>query len=58
MSQQPDFELLSREERTLLAIQALKSNPSLSQKRAASIYNVPRSTLRAQRARQMSQRNT
>ncbi|KAF1354353.1 hypothetical protein EJ07DRAFT_133183 [Lizonia empirigonia] len=45
MSQQPDLELLPREDRVILAIQAIKSDASLSQQRAAAIYNVSRSTL-------------
>ena len=51
MSQQPDLELLPREDRVIQAIQAIKSNASLSQRRAATIYNVPKSTLRTRRAR-------
>jgi hypothetical protein len=56
MSQQPDLELLSRTERITLAIQAMKSDASLSQRRAAAAYNVPESTLRRQRAKPASTR--
>jgi hypothetical protein len=45
MPQQPDLESLSREDRVILALQAIKSNAPLSQRRAAAIYNVPQSTL-------------
>jgi hypothetical protein len=38
-------ELLSRDQRILLAIQALKSDASLSQRHVAALYSVPRSTL-------------
>jgi hypothetical protein len=40
MSQQPDLELLPREDRIILAIEAIESNVLLSQRRAAAIYNV------------------
>jgi hypothetical protein len=58
MSQQPDLELLSRAERITLAIEAIKSNASLSQRRAAAVYNVPETTLRRQRAKPASERVT
>jgi hypothetical protein len=58
MSQQPDLELLSRAERITLAIQAIESNASLSQRRAAAVYNVPETTLRRQRAKPASERVT
>jgi hypothetical protein len=45
MSQQPDLELLPREDRIILAIQAMKLDASLSQQRAAAIYNIPQRTL-------------
>jgi hypothetical protein len=45
MLQQPNLELLSRAERITLAIQAMKSNTLLSQRRAAAVYNVPKTTL-------------
>jgi predicted RNA polymerase sigma factor len=47
MPQQPDIELLPREKRITLAIQAIKSNAKLSQRRAADAYNVPETTLRS-----------
>jgi hypothetical protein len=56
MSQQPDLELLSRAERITLAIQAIKSNALLSQRRAAAVYNVPENTLRRQRVKPASKR--
>jgi hypothetical protein len=40
MPQQPDLESLSREDRVILALQAIKSDAPLSQRRAAAIYNV------------------
>jgi hypothetical protein len=40
-----DVKLLSRDQRVLLAIQALKSDASLSQRHVAALYSVPRSTL-------------
>jgi hypothetical protein len=58
MSQQPDLELLPREDRIILAIQAIKCNKELSQRRAATIYNVPESTLRTQRAKTTSRRDS
>jgi hypothetical protein len=57
MSQQPDIESLSREDRLVLALQALESDASLSQRRAADIYNVHESTLRNRRARTASRRD-
>jgi hypothetical protein len=56
MSQQHDLELLPRTERITLAIQAIKLDASLSQRRAAAVYNVPESTLRRQRAKPASTR--
>jgi hypothetical protein len=58
MSQQPDLELLPREDRIILAIQAMKSDVSMSQRRAAAVYNVPESTLRTRRAKTTSQHNS
>jgi hypothetical protein len=58
MSQQPDLELLPREDRIILAIQAMKSNPTISQRRAAAIYDVAESTLRTRRAKTTSQRDS
>jgi hypothetical protein len=57
MSQQPDLKLLPREDRIILAIEAIESNALLSQQRAAAIYNVQESTLRTQRAGKPSQRD-
>jgi hypothetical protein len=57
MLQQHDLELLPREDRIILAIQAMKSNASLSQRRAAAIYNVQESTLRTRRAGKASRRD-
>jgi DNA-binding Lrp family transcriptional regulator len=57
MSQQPDIESLSREDRLILALQALKSDASISQRRAADIYNVHESTLRNRRAGIASRRD-
>jgi hypothetical protein len=56
MSQQDDLESLPRTERIILAIQAMKSDASLSQRRAAAAYNVPETTLRRQRAKPASTR--
>ncbi|KAF2272002.1 uncharacterized protein EI97DRAFT_485563, partial [Westerdykella ornata] len=50
MSQPRNVELLSCEERIIMAIQAIKRDPNLSQRCAASIYNVSECTLRARRA--------
>ena len=58
MSQQPNLELLSREDRVVLAIQAIKSNALLSQRRAAALYNVPQSTLSKRRATTLARRDT
>jgi hypothetical protein len=58
MSQPYNLELLSREDRTSLAIQAIKNDPSLSARRAAAIHNVPESTLRARRAGRSSRRDS
>jgi DNA-binding transcriptional regulator YiaG len=51
MLQQIDLKLLPREERINLAIKAIKSNANLSQRRAAAVYEVPKSTLRRQHAK-------
>ena len=53
----PDLELLSREDRIVLAIQAIKSDALMSIRRAAATYNVPESTLRHRRAGRTSQRD-
>jgi hemin uptake protein HemP len=57
MLQQHDLELLPREDRIILAIQTMKSNALLSQRRAAAIYNVQESTLRTRRAGKASRRD-
>lgn len=57
MSQQPNLELLSREDRIVLAIQAIRLDASLSQRRAAAIYNVPQSTISDRRARTAARRD-
>jgi hypothetical protein len=58
MSQQLDLELLSREDRIILAIQAIKSDATISQRRAAAIYDVPRATLHDRRAKSTSRRDS
>jgi hypothetical protein len=45
MDQQLDLELLLKEERIKLALQAIKKPQELSERRAAIVYNVPRLTL-------------
>jgi hypothetical protein len=57
MSQQPNIELLPREDRIILAIQAMKSNALLSQRRAAAMFNIQESTLRRRRAGKTSRRD-
>ena len=56
MLQQINLKLLPYKERIKLAIKAMESNANLSQRRAATVYNVPESTLRRQRAKPASQR--
>ena len=51
MLQQINLKLLPYKERIKLAIKAIESNANLSQRRAATVYNVPESTLRRQRAK-------
>ena len=58
MDQQPDLELLPKEERIKLALQALKSSQELSVRRAAVVYKVPETTLRRRRAGTQSTRDT
>jgi hypothetical protein len=53
----PNLELLSCEDRILFALQAIKCDASLSIRRAAAIYNVPRSTLGDQRTGMTAQRD-
>ena len=55
----PDhLELLSLEERVILAVQSMKSDASISARHAALVYNVPRTTLRRRRVGTHSQRDT
>ena len=56
MTEQPDLESLPREDRIILAIQATKSNASLSQRRPAALYNVPQSTLSNRHAKTAARR--
>jgi hypothetical protein len=58
MSQQPDLESLLNEDRILLAIKALNSDATLSERRAAAMYRVSRTTLRDRRAKTASRRDT
>ena len=57
MPQLPNLESLSRADRLILAIQAIKSDTSLSQRRAAATYNVPQSTLSTRRAKTPARRD-
>jgi hypothetical protein len=57
MSQPPDLELLSTEDRVIQAIQAIKSDALLTRRRAAHLYNVHESTLRNRRAGKASRRD-
>jgi hypothetical protein len=45
MDQPPSLESLSKEDRIKLALQAIKKSQELSVRRAAVIYNVPRTTI-------------
>jgi DNA-binding transcriptional regulator YiaG len=45
----------SKECQVQIALQALKQDATLSQRRAAALYNVPKTTLRNQRAGRPSQ---
>ena len=58
MSQLPNLELLSTEDRVIQAIQAMKSNASLTQRQAAHRYDIHESTLRNRRAGKASRRDT
>jgi hypothetical protein len=58
MPQQHDLELLSKEDRVILAIEARNSNRSLTLQRAALLYNVHESTLRHQYTGRTSRRDT
>ncbi|KAH7394837.1 hypothetical protein BKA66DRAFT_567224 [Pyrenochaeta sp. MPI-SDFR-AT-0127] len=46
MPQQPDLQPLSREDRVILAIQAIKSDASITQRQVAALYDVGESTIR------------
>jgi hypothetical protein len=58
MDQPPDLGSLSKEEKIKLAFQAIKKPQELSVRRAAIVYNVPRSTLQDRRAGTRSTRDT
>jgi hypothetical protein len=58
MSQPLDLESLSRQDRVILAIQAINSDASLSQQRAAALYDVPQSTLSTRRAKTTARQDT
>jgi hypothetical protein len=51
------MESTSNESRIILAIEALKNDPKLTERAAASIYNVPRTTLADRRAGKLSRRD-
>ena len=53
-----NMESNSLETRIILALQALKNDPSLSTRRAAIVYNVPRLTLRDRQSGRQSRRDT
>jgi hypothetical protein len=57
MSQQRNAQPAYTEGDIILAISNITSNKALSVKRAAAIYNVPRTTVRRRRARQRSRRD-
>jgi hypothetical protein len=46
MDRPPDLELLPKEDRVKLALQATKNPQNLSVRRAADVYKVPKSTLK------------
>ena len=58
MPGQPDIESLSREHRIILATKKIESDPLLSVRRAAAIYNAAESTLRMRRAGRTSRRDS
>ena len=58
MDQPLDLESLSKEDRVKLALQAIKKPQELSVRRAAIVYNVPRTTLQRRRAGKQSTRDT
>ncbi|OWY51599.1 putative transposase [Alternaria alternata] len=58
MSQPPNLDLLSTEDRVILAIQAIRSDSSLTQRRAAHVFSGHESTLRNRRAGKASRRDS
>jgi hypothetical protein len=57
MSTPTNAQLTLDEARIQLAIQAINQDPTLSERRAAAIYNVPQKTLSNRRARKVSRRD-
>jgi hypothetical protein len=53
----PDMELLSREDRIVLAVDLLKSDASLSVRSVAARFCIPESTLQSRRARTPARRD-
>jgi hypothetical protein len=58
ISQQLVMESTSNESRVILALQALRNDPKLSVRKASTIYNTPRTTLRRRQAGKPSQAET
>jgi hypothetical protein len=58
MPPQIDLDLLSPEDRIILALEAMKSDALLSERRAAEIYQINRRTLSNRRAGMTSRRDT
>ena len=58
MSQHHDIESLSYEERVFLALDKIRCDPKISERRAAVMYNVKRTTLRDRRDGKSSRRDT
>jgi hypothetical protein len=54
----PDMELLSREDRMVLAVDFLKSNALISVRSVAARFCIPKSTLQSRRARTTARHNT
>ena len=50
------MESLPKDSRIFLALEALKKDPKLSVRKAATIYEIPRSSLRDRRAREQPRR--